>query len=302
LAGAGLAEAITFGFCSRERVATLRLPVGDRRAHPIALRNPMTVDQAVMRTSLLPNLLAAVARNHSYGHRDVALFEVGSVFLRRGALDDREISELVDEPLQVAGVLTGARAAQLGRGAPYDVFDVKGFAAAAVEAVAGPLELACAASSAQPYLHPGIAAELRLGDAVVGGFGEIHPEVRKIFAIDAPVFAFELTLDALPDAAPARMRAIPRFPGASRDVSLLMAAAIPASAVTRIVAAAAEPLVSGVHLLEDYRDAKLGDGNKSMLWSIDYRSPERTLTDAEIDAAHEALIGTLLRELPAQRR
>jgi phenylalanyl-tRNA synthetase beta chain len=106
------------------------------------------------------------------------------------------------------------------------------------------------------------------------------------------------------------MRAIPRCPGATRDVWLLMAVAIPASAVARIVAAAAEPLVSGVHLLEDSRDAKLGDGNESMLWSIDSRSPERTLTDAEIDAeidaetdaAHAALVGALLRELPAQRR
>jgi phenylalanyl-tRNA synthetase beta chain len=305
LAGAGLAEAITFGFCSRERVAALRLPAEDRRAQPIALRNPMSVDQAVMRTSLLPNLLAAVGRNVSYGHRDVALFEVGSVFLRKQAIaggDLPEITELADEPLQVAGVLVGTRAAQLGRGAAYDVFDAKGYAEAAIFAVAGAVKIEAAATSSVPYLHPGVSGELRLGGAVVGWFGEVHPETRKALGVEAPVFSFEVELEALAAAEPAQMRPIPKFPGSSRDVSLLMAAATPAAEIARIVAAAEQPLVAGVKVLEDYRDAKLGDGKKSMLWSIDYRAADRTLTDAEIDAAHEAIVARLIEQLPAQRR
>lgn len=305
LAGAGLAEAITFGFCSRERVAALRLSADDRRAQPIALRNPMSVDQAVMRTSLLPNLLAAIARNVSYGHRDVAMFEVGSVFLRKqpaagGELP--EIAELADEPLLVTGVLVGTRGAQLGRGAAYDVFDAKGYAVAAIAAVAGAVKVETAATSSVPYLHPGVSGELSVNGAVVGRFGEVHPQTRTALGVETPVFAFEVELDALAAAAPAQMRPIPKFPGATRDVSLLMAAATPAAEVERIVAAAAQPLVSGVQVLEDYRDAKLGEGKKGMLWSIGYRSPERTLTDAEIDAAHEAIVARLIEQLPAQRR
>lgn len=306
LAGAGLAEAITFGFCSRERVAALRLPAEDRRAKPIALRNPMSVDQAVMRTSLLPNLLAAVARNVSYGHRDVALFEVGSVFLRRAAdleSADGALRELADEPQQVAGVFAGKRAAQLGRGAAYDVFDAKGYAEAAIAAVAGmEASVECVATTSVPYLHPGVSGELRVGGRAIGRFGEVHPETRKALGVELPVFAFEVELDALALASPAQMRAIPKFPGSSRDVSLLMAAATPAAAVAKIVAEAAQPLVAGVQVLEDYRDAKLGEGKKSMLWSIDYRSADRTLTDAEIDAAHEAIVARLVEQLPAQRR
>ncbi|MEZ4359703.1 MAG: phenylalanine--tRNA ligase subunit beta [Kofleriaceae bacterium] len=302
LAAAGLAEAITFGFCARERVAALRLDPADRRGSPIALRNPMSEAQAVMRTSLLPNLLAAVARNHSFGHRDVALFEVGSVFLRRGGPGEGDLTELADEPQLAAGVLCGARAAQLGRGARYDVFDAKGLALAALGAIAGDVEVTASATSAVPYLHPGVAGELRVAGAVVGHFGEVHPETRRALGVDAPVFAFELALDALPAATPAKMRPIPRFPGATRDVSLLMAAAQPASAVAELIAAAAEPLVAGVHVLEDYRDDKLGEGRKSMLWSIDYRAADRTLTDAEIDAAHERIVGKLVEGLPAQRR
>ena len=87
-----------------------------------------------------------------------------------------------------------------------------------------------------------------------------------------------------------------------RDVSLLLADSIAASRITEVIAAVAEPLVVGVRLLEDYRDPKLGAGMKSMLWSIAYRSPDRTLTDVEVDKAHEAIVGRLVENLPAQRR
>lgn len=304
LAAAGMAEAITFGFCSRERIAALGLPSSDRRAAPIALRNPMSADQAVMRTSLLPNLLAAAARNASFGHRDLALFEVGSVFLRRGALEG-DPSELADEPLAVAGVLTGTRAAQLGRGPAYDVFDAKELTRVAVAAIAGEEAAARLVTVAQPaisYLHPGVCGELRLGDMAVGCFGEVHPQTRRALELEGPAFAFEVDLAALALAAPAKMRPIAKFPGATRDISLLMDASIPAAAVSAAIAAVAQPLVVAVRVLEDYRDARLGDGKKSMLWSIDYRSPERTLTDAEIDSAHEAIVAHVVATLPAQRR
>jgi phenylalanyl-tRNA synthetase beta chain len=98
------------------------------------------------------------------------------------------------------------------------------------------------------------------------------------------------------------MQAIPRFPGSTRDVSLLLAAAIPAARIAEVIGEVPEPLVQRVRVLEDYRDAKLGDGMKSMLWSIEYRSAERTLTDAEVDQAHEAIVRRLVEGLPAQRR
>jgi phenylalanyl-tRNA synthetase beta chain len=305
LAHAGASEAITFAYQSVERNAALGLPPTDRRAQPIAIRNPMSADQAVMRTSLLPNLLAAVARNQSHGRPDVALFEVGSVFLRRGeGAADQPIHELADEPLWAAGVVAGRRPEQIGAGAPYDVFDAKALALAALRAIAGP-DLAVRTRPVRgiPYLHPGVAGELVLPDAVAGRFGEVHPAVRARLGVDGAVYAFELELARIPLAPPAQMRPIPRFPGSTRDVSLLLAGTVPAGHIEDVVAEAREPLVSRVRLLEEYRDdAKLGAGQKSMLWSIEYRSPDRTLTDAEVDRAHEAIVARLVEALPAQRR
>jgi phenylalanyl-tRNA synthetase beta chain len=302
LAAAGASEAITFAFQSTARCVALGLPATDRRAQPIALRNPMSLDQGVMRTSLLPNLVAAVARNHSHGRPDVALFEVGSVFLRRGeGLTGQPMHELADEPAWAAGVFAGRRPAAIGHGTPYDVFDAKALALVALRAVSGHLPVITRATRVA-YLHPGVAGELALGHDVVGWFGEVHPEVRRRLDVDVPVFAFELDLSKLPVAAPAQMQVIPRFPASSRDVSLLLAAELPAARVLALIEQVAEPLVHRVTLLEDYRDAKLGDGRKGMLWSIAYRAPDRTLTDAEVDNAHEHIVARLIENLPAQRR
>ena len=305
LAQAGLSEAITYAFQSVERSNALGVSATDRRAQPIALRNPMSADQAVMRTSLLPNLIAAIARNVSYGRADVALFEVGAVFLRKGeGMLERPIHELADEPVWAAGVLAGRRPAQLGDGDAYDVFDAKAYAIHAIRAVAGEgVHLKTRATSSVPYLHPGVGGELVIGTNVVGRFGEVHPDVRKKLGVEPTAFAFEVDLTALPLATPAQMRPIPKFPGTSRDVSLLLAEDIPAARVEDVIGGVADPLVHGVRLLEDFRDAqKLGEGMKSMLWSIAYRAPDRTLTDAEVDKAHEAIVARLVENLPAQRR
>ncbi len=303
LAAAGAHEAITFGFQSVERNQALGLVPTDRRSNPIALRNPMSADQAVMRTSLIPNLVAAVAHNQSHGRPDVVLFEIGHVFLRRGGgITERELHELADEPMWAAGVLAGKRTAQLGDGTPWDVFDAKALALVAIRAMAGDVAIEVQAVDSVSYLHPGVAGSLSVDGTVIGWFGEVHPDTRKRLGVEGPAFAFDLDLSALPLAEPRQMSPIPRFPGSTRDVSILLAETIPAARVAQVIGSVNEPLVSGVRLLEDYRDPKLGDGLKSMLWTIAYRAGDRTLTDGEVDKAHEAIVGRLIENLPAQRR
>ncbi len=303
LAAAGAWEAITFTFQSVDRNAALGVPASDRRAQPIALRNPMSADQAVMRTSLIPNLLAAVARNQSHGRPDVCLFEVGSIFLRRdGSITERPMHELADEPTWAAGVCAGKRPSQLGDGTPWDAFDAKAYALVAIRAVAGNVAVKTRATTGVGYLHPGVAGELVIGDVVVGWFGEVHPETRKKLGVEGPAFAFDLDLMTLPLAGPSQMRPIPKFPGSTRDVSLLLSETIPAARIEEVIDSVGEPLLATVRLMEDYRDAKLGEGMKSMLWSIRYRAVDRTLTDVEVDKAHETIVGRLVDNLPAQRR
>jgi phenylalanyl-tRNA synthetase beta chain len=300
LTGAGLSEAITFGFTSPERIAALRLPDGDVRTRPMALSNPMSVDQSVMRTSLLPNLLAAVARNLKYDVPDVQLFEVGHVFLAR------EGQQLPAEPTRVAGVLAGRRPGWLKPGDEVDFFDLKGVVERLLAALLGASssDVTWRATSEVPYLHPGVAARLSLADGTpIGELGEVHPETREALEVDVACFAFDLDLSAFPPPGPAQMTEIVRYPAVTRDISFFVADQVPAARVAEIISGADEPLIERVSVLEDFRDpAYVPAGQKGMLWSITYRSSKGTLTDAEVDQAHEAIVSRLLTELPAERR
>jgi len=297
LVGQGLAEAVTFGFTSPARVAALGLADSDRRNQPLEIKNPMTVDQSVMRTSLLCNLLGAVQRNLSFGIDDIGLFEVGHVFLPRGA------NELADEPTRVAGVISGPRPGWLVADGEVDFYDLKGVVDRLLLALC-PGGVRYTAAADVPYLHPGVAARVELADGThLGELGEVHPRTRAAFGIEPACFAFDLNLDAMPAPQPAQLHTIPRYPAITRDVSFFVDEQVPAARMGQIIADNATELVEGVNVLEDYRDpAKVPAGKKGMLWSITYRSAERTLTDAEVDTTHESIVATLLDELGAERR
>jgi phenylalanyl-tRNA synthetase beta chain len=301
LVAAGMTEAITYGFTSRERAGSLRLSAGDTRTRLVAVKNPMTVEQAVMRTSLLPNLLAAVAHNLSFGITDIRLFEVGSVFLARGP------DELPDEPLYITGVMTGRRPGWLRDGGDIDFFDLKGVVERLLTRLfslgTDSMRAAFAADSSVPYMHPGVCASVTLDGVTLGHLGEIHPEVRRAHGIEPACFGFDFALAAFPVQAPTQMREIPRYPAITRDVSLFVDEALPAGRVRALIDEAAEPLIERVAILEEYRDpAYVPAGKKGLLWTITYRSATATLTDVQVDAAHEAIVARLVEILPAQRR
>ena len=298
LTGLGWNEAITFGFTSPARIRALGLADGDPRLQMVALRNPMTVDQSVMRTSLLPNLLSALARNLKHDVSDVALFEVGSVFLPSGG-------ELPDEPRRLAGILCGRRAGWLGSGPEVDFFDAKGAIERVVEELApGARGLRFEPARDRPYLHPGVAARIFLPDGTeLGEVGEVRSNVRREFEIAPVCFVFDLDLERLPDPDPRQMRAVPRYPAVTRDISLFVAAETPAGRVRDLVLERSDPLIEQVRVLEEYRDPeRVPAGQKGLLWSITYRSSEKTLTDEEVDQRHEALVGQLVEKLAATRR
>lgn len=303
LTAAGMSEAITFGFTSPARIAALGLPADDRRARPVPLRNPMSLEQSVMRTSLLPNLLGAVVRNVSYGVGDVALFEVGSVFLRKDG-GSGEISELPDEPTWVAGVLAGTEAGWLAAARPVDFFDLKGRVEALLAALLPSSSVVeFRAASGVSYLHPGVTAAVFADGQLVGHAGEVHPSTRDAFDLDRAVFAFELDLGGLPAASHAQMHGIPRFPSVSRDVSFLVDRQVPASRVRALVEGMGQEWLERLTILEDFRDpVHVPEDKKGMLWSFTYRAADRTLTDAEVDPAHEGLVAKLFSELDAVRR
>ena len=296
LTALGMSEAITFGFTSPERIRALGLADNDPRLRMVVLRNPMTSDHSVMRTSLLPNLLAALSRNLKFGMSNVALFEVGSVFLASTGN-----GELPEEPVRIAGVLAGRRPGWPSDGPPVDYYDARGAVDGVLaELATGDRDVRFEPVRHAPFLHPGVAADVLVDGLLVGQVGELHPAVRAAYEIEVRAFAFDLAVEALPAPGPRQMRPIPRFPAVTRDLSLFVAADLPAARVGDLIR---DPLIEGVRVLEEYRDPeKVPPGQKGLLWSITYRSPERTLTDGEVDSRHEALVAHLVEKLAATRR
>jgi phenylalanyl-tRNA synthetase beta chain len=295
LAAAGLDEAQCFGFTEPMRIAALRLPATHVVARPLAVANPMRAEQSVLRTSLVPNLLAALAHNLAFGIENVRLFEVGHVFLESG-------QALPSEPLFAAGVLAGERGGWLKSAGPIDFYDAR----AVVERLLAALRVDARlvpARSEDGFVHPGVAAAILVGEQHVGLVGEVHPETRDRLAIERPCFVFELCLDRLPPPPRTTMASWSRLPAILRDISFFVDESTPAATVAAFLDENRPTILESYQVLEDYRAAgKVPEGKKGMLWSLTYRAEGRTLTDAEVDHAHETLVARLLTVLRAERR
>jgi phenylalanyl-tRNA synthetase beta chain len=294
LVGLGLDEAVTYAFVAPRELAALQLPAPHDRT--LRLANPLRDEQSTLRTSLLPGLVRAAARNIARGVADVRLFEVGHVFLPARTGKDG----LPEERRHVALLLCGARDGWLKGGEPLDYFDLRGLCDELTLGLGHPLTVR---SSVAPWLHPGVQGALHRGDDAVGHLGELHPRVAAAFDLPVRALVLELDLSSLPPVPPPPLRPIPRFPQVERDVSFLVDAARSAAEIAALIASMKEALLVDVRPREDYRDpSHVPAGKKSMLWSFVYQAADRTLTDAEVRAAHDKLVAALSERLALQLR
>jgi phenylalanyl-tRNA synthetase beta chain len=292
LEAAGFAEAVNFSFVAPEELAAF-----DPEARPVPLKNPISAELAVMRTSVLPSLLRNASTNLRQRVEDVRLYEIARAYGRDPGQGDAP----ADEWGEVAAVLVGRRS-PVGWASPRDpadLFDVK----AAVQAVLEALGVVGVrfAVRAEPWSHPrASAAVLGERDALLGTAAELHPRVADAFGLPRGVLAFRLDLDAL--LAHARLvpryRPIPRHPAVLRDLAVVVDASVQAGKVLGVVKG--EPLVEEATLFDVYAGAPLPEGKKNLALALRYRAPDRTLTDAEVDAAHAGIVQQL-KEHPAIR-
>ena len=244
-----------------------------------------------MRTTLLPGLAAALVRNQSRGVADVRLFEVGPV-VHPGSGPEPAQRE------QVALLISGQSAGWLKPGEALDFFDLK---RAVGDLLAGfGVEAEYAAATDVPFLHPGVAAALSLpGGSRLGVAGELHPGAARRLGLEVRAFYAELDLEPLAGGrGPARSVPPPRFPASTRDLSFWVDEGVPSATQRAAFLAAGEPLLRDVAVLEDFRDPRYAPaGKKGMLWTMTYRADDRTLTDAEADAAHAKVVAALSGKL-----
>lgn len=303
LADAGLQEVLTYALTSADREARLH-PQGDAGTPEyVTLQNPISPERAVLRQTLLPHVLE-VARDNLAIAESVALFELNFVYIPRAG------GELPDEPRQLAIVLSGRRTPaawddpQGAKPAQYDFYDLKGVLGTLTADLHLP-KVAYRAIATVPYLHPGRAAELLVNDQPVGMLGELHPLVGEAFDLaERTVLVAVLDVERLLAAVPDRYgyRPIPEMPPAKRDVAVIVPADLPAAQVLEEMQAAGGGLLTEATLFDVYTGESIPAGTKSLAFALTYQASDRTLTDKEIDKAHQKIEGRLRHVLKAQIR
>ena len=320
LAARGHVEVLSFPFVSVADLDAMGVPADDRRRRLNKIVNPLSEASPYLRTSLLPGLFAAVARNLSRGNDDLALFEAGAVFFAsdplatapRPPVTQRPSAEelaaidhaLGQQPRHLGAVLTGHWQPDGWEG--HGILAGWQHAIAFVEAaaLAVGLRLDRRAAEYAPW-HPGRCAEFILpsGDGI-GYAGELHPEVCAAFGLPARTAAAEIDLDALITSAPASsdIPMISGFPVAKEDVALIVDGDMPAAAVEWALRAGAGPLLESIWLFDIYTGPQVGKGKKSLAYALRFRAPDRTLTDAETAAARDSAVSIAAERTGAVQR
>ncbi|AZZ52281.1 phenylalanine--tRNA ligase subunit beta [Rathayibacter festucae] len=310
LAAAGLTEVLSYPFLSRsinDRFGS----VDGAPVQQVSLANPLDATAGQLRLSLLPGLVQVAARNRSRGLVDLAVYEMGSVFLPQsgapfgseglplaGARPSAEIEAALNagiprQPLHVAALLTGsALERQPGVAArDFDWRDALDVVRAVAAASGVELQIRQGSHAA---LHPGRTAEVLLDGAVVGHAGELLPSLADDLDLPHRVAVVELDLDPLIARAGRLVVARPvgALPAATQDLSLVVPVAVPAADLQAAVAEGAGELLEAIRLVDDYRGAGVPEGSKSLTFALRFRAADRTLTAAEASAAKES--GTAL--------
>lgn len=297
LVAAGLSEAITYSFTDPHDVDKLQIPQGDAMRWFVKLMNPLSEEISVLRTTLIGNLLKVLKYNVNREQYDVQIYEVGHIFWHEKG------KELPDEETMLSIAMTGAWMPDewYEKASSIDFFDLKGV----IEAILDEIDVTgwSVRQFAHPILHPGRSAELLVGDESIGFFGEIHPDVQAAF--DVPrTYVAELNFNKLIDKAMTVkvFTEIPKYPGISLDIAILVDDAILNEQVLDVIKSAGGSLLKQVSLFDLYTGKGVPEGKKSMAYSMLFSAPDRTLTDQEALDTQDQIIKKLNEELGAEIR
>jgi len=288
--GSGYSEIINYSFTSPVFADHLLLEANDERRAVVQIKNPLSEDQSVMRTTLVYGLLETMKKNANNGSTNLKVFEIGRAFFSRGAGD------LPVEKNIMACLLTGMQSDQhWGAKIPVDFYDLKG----CLENLLHDLKLEGArvrAEAAEPFLHPGQSCRVCVNDQPLGILGAVHPDVLERMDLRNKAYVFEINLDILDSLHSGRIcyTEVSRFPAITRDVAFVVNESMESQRMLDIVLNQSEELLENVAIFDIYAGKGLEEGTKSLGLRFSYRSAERTLTDMEVQSAHQRILDKTL--------
>ncbi|GIM97660.1 phenylalanine--tRNA ligase subunit beta [Paractinoplanes toevensis] len=316
----GFVEVWTYPFLAPGLADALGYPIDDPRRSAVRLTNPLSEEEPLLRTSLLAPLLGTLKRNLGRGLRDLALYEIGTVFLpgrsstpppvmgvdRRPNDADWAAANMFvpNQPWHLAAVLTGEIAPSGWWGAGRTATWADAIEAARIALSAAGIadaRVTVAAAELAPW-HPGRCAAVSVDGTVVGHAGELHPAVVSALELPKRTVAMELDLNAIPAAPVVQGIRISTFPPALIDVALVLDRSVPAAEVEAALVAGAGELLESVALFDVYESDQLGEGKRSLAYKLTFRAPDRTLTSEEALAARDAAVAAAASRFGATLR
>ncbi len=300
LAGLGLNEAVTWSFIAKPKAELF-----GGGAPELALANPIAADLSDMRPSLIPGLVAAADRNARRGLRDVALFEVGQVFLGDGENDQRMAAAALRRGL---AKVEGAGRHWTGGGGGVDAFDAKSDALALLASLGVHSNAVQIVPGGPAFLHPGRCATLQFGPKTIAGwFGQLHPATCEALDAEGPLAAFEIFLDVIPAPKARPTKAKPKlerseFMPVERDLAFLAPQSVRAADIVKAALNADRALISDASVFDLYAGKGVAEGYKSLAIALSLQPRERTLTDAEIEATVAKVVAEVSKKTGATLR
>ncbi len=306
LAEAGMRETISYAMTTMEALQRV-VPKETLAIYPpYKLMNPLTSDYEYLRPTLRASLLMTLAYNLRFQKGEVAIFETAKTYERSDERLPQSGTQFGSEALPVereiaCGVVTGRRADRWGRpaGESVDFFDAKAY----VEDLLGGLNVAAEYGPVAEFgLVPGRAAEIVVGGKRIGVLGQVHPDVAEAFEIEQDVYLFDIVLDDLLPHTGEQQKAasVSRFPAVEQDMALIVDADVSSAALQKLIESAA--LVRAARVFDVYTGDQVAAGKKSVAFSVQYQSDEKTLTDDDVAKAQRKILERLRRELSAELR
>jgi phenylalanyl-tRNA synthetase beta chain len=295
LGARGMNEAVTWSFLPLKQAERFGGGGADLR-----LLNSIASELDTMRPSILPNLVDAAQRNEARGLADPALFEIGPQYKDATPQGQRTVAAGIRHNMAVPRNWAGPART-------VDVFDAKADALAVLEAIGAPVDNMSAQAGAPDWYHPGRSGVIRLGDRVMAQFGELHPEIVAAADLKGPVAAFEVFLDAppLPKARATKARPplkLSAFQPVERDFAFIVDADVEAERLVRAARNADKALITAVRVFDVYAGKGVPGGKKSLAITVTLQPVERTLTDAEIEAASAKIVAQVAKATGAVLR
>lgn len=301
MAGLGFSEIMTYSFISPDSADRLGAGQDSSIRSFVTLQNPLSREQSVMRTSLVPGLLETVKENISHGETDLKLFEWGNIFIGKDPHSQPE------ERLFLSAVMTGRyHRDELHRAVrKVDFYDIKG----AVEVLLQSLGLPGAEykrHEPEPWYHPGVSCRIYEAGTCIGSLGQVHPDVLQRFDVKAgEAYVFEIDIEALLEKQreqPVQFRPYSRFPAVVRDLSIVVDKTTEAARIRNIIEREGGKLVESVDIFDLYEGEKIAPAEKAVSFRICYRSRESTLDGKQVNRLHDKVINRIMKETGGRLR